>query len=104
MTLLLILCMFCVNVEAVDVEKKNKLKELLTRKGCSMLHQNVRGLLNNFASVEELVSSNQKIDVLTLSETHISPSQNNDKLYNIPGYNFENETEQLGKEGELHCT
>ena len=81
---------------AVDVENKNELKELLTRKGCSILHQNVRGLLNNFASVEELVSSNQKIDVLTLSETHITPSQSNDKLYTISGYNFEKQDRAVG--------
>ena len=50
--LFLILFMFCVDIVAVDIEKKNKLKELLTRKGYSILHQNVRGLLNNFAAVK----------------------------------------------------
>ena len=63
---------FSANVELADFEKKNVLKEFLTRKGCSILHQNVRGLLNNFTTVEELISSNQNIDVLTLSETHIT--------------------------------
>ena len=90
---------FSANVELADFEKKNVLKEFLTRKGCSILHQNVRGLLNNFTTVEELISSNQNIDVLTLSETHITASQSNDKLYAISGYNFEKRDGTVGKGG-----
>ena len=53
--------------------------------------------MNNFAAVEELISSNQNIDVLTLSETHISASQSNEKLYTISGYNFEKRDRTVGK-------
>ena len=95
----LILFIFSANVELADFEKKNVLKKFLTRKGCSILHQNVRGLLNNFTTVEELISSNQNIDVLTLSETHITASQSNDKLYTISGYNFEKRDRTVGKGG-----
>ena len=91
--------MFCVDIKVADEEKKNVLKELLKRNGYSILHQNVRGLLNNFVAVEELISSNQNIDVLTLSETHISASQSNDKLYTVSGYNFEKRDRKVGKGG-----
>ena len=91
--------MFCVNVETLGIEKKSGLKEFLERRGCSVLHQNVRGLLTNFTAVEELISSNPKIDILTLSETHICTSENNDNLYKISGYNFEKRNRVCGKGG-----
>ena len=51
--------------------------------------QNVRGLLYNKPAIEELTFSNKDIDVLTLSETHISTDEDNDNLYHISGYHFD---------------
>lgn len=78
---------------------KHDLEAFLRKKGISVLHQNVRGLLNNFTAIEELFSSNKNIDVLTLSETHICNSEDNDKLYKIPNYNFEKRHRKNGKGG-----
>lgn len=99
MLLILILLLFCTNVQTVGNEKKNDLKDFLRKKGISILHQNVRGLLNNFTAIEELISTSQKIDVLTLSETHISTTEDNEKLYTIPNYSFEKRNRINGKGG-----
>lgn len=55
---LLFLFLFCVNgVETyIDLKKKNALKELMAKKGYNIIHQNVRGLLLNLTSVQELIS------------------------------------------------
>ena len=74
------LFLFCGNVETVTEKKKKTLGELLKTKGLSVLHQNIRGLLTNFSGIQELLSSCPNIDVLTLSETHISATENIDQL------------------------
>lgn len=100
MFLLCILLLCCVNVQTTTGnDKKNGLKDLLRKKGISVLHQNVRGLLNNFIAIEELISSNKNIDVLTLSETHICSSEDNEKLYSVPNYNFESRNRSKGTGG-----
>lgn len=88
--LFFILLILCVNIINVDEGKKRAdiLKDLLKKKGVSILHQNVRGLLYNKPAIEELVFSNKEIDVLTLSETHISAEENHD-FFHLSGYNFE---------------
>lgn len=99
--LILVLLLLCVNIINVDEDKKKAdvLKDLLKKKGVSILHQNVRGLLYNKPAIEELTFSNKDIDVLTLSETHISTDEDNDNLYHISGYHFEKRNRQNGKGG-----
>jgi len=87
------------NVETVGVKRKDTLKELLQTKGLSVLHQNIRGLLTNFCSIQDLLSSYQSIDILTLSETHITQSENIDKLYEVSGFNFEKRNRVTGRGG-----
>jgi len=96
---LALLVLLCGNIVTINEEKATNLEKLLKRKGFSLLHQNIRGLLVNFHGIQELLSSNQNIDVLTLSETHISTDERIDKLYKIPGYNFERRNRAVGKGG-----
>ena len=81
--LILILLLLCANIINVDEDKKKAdiLNDLLKKKGISILHQNVRGLLYNMPSIKELTFLNKDIDILTLSETHISTDEDNDNLY-----------------------
>ena len=37
-----------------------------------IVHQNIRGLESNFDMLQEFVESHDKIDILTLSETHLT--------------------------------
>ena len=88
------------NVHVIADKEK---KEFLHQRGLKVLHQNIRGLLCNFCSLQEFVSSNQNIDVLTLTETHISSKENNGDLYKLSGYNFESRERQSGKGGGVGC-
>ena len=36
------------------------------------MHQNIRGLGSNFDMLQEFVESHNKIDILALSETHLT--------------------------------
>ena len=86
------------------MEKKNALKELIQeKKGHNIFHQNVRGLLLNLTSVQELISSNQNIDILTLSGTHISSGENNE-FFQLSGYNFEQRHQEMVQEEGLEFT
>ena len=55
-------------------------------------------MLSNFVGMRELFDTNRKLDILTLSETHITTDEDNDELYEIPGYTFvkRNRTAGLG--------
>ena len=101
--LILILLLLCVNVDVVNVDDRKRdgaLGNFLRQKGISLLHQNVRGLLHNFTAIEELLYTNKDIDILTLSETHICATEDNDKLYHhVQGYNFEKRNRLNGKGG-----
>ena len=86
------------------MEKKNALKELIQeKKGYNIFYQNVRGLLLNLTSVQELISSNQNIDILTLSGTRISSGENNE-FFQLSGYNFEQRHQEMVQEEGLEFT
>ena len=53
----------------------------------------------NFFALQEFVSSQGNIDVLTLSETHIAKNERNESLYKLSGYNFESRIRNSGKGG-----
>ena len=59
-------------------------------RGMHIYHQNIRGLLCNFEKVQSFFEMFKNIDILTLSETHISSYTHNDinELYRIPGFAF----------------
>ena len=75
-----------------------ELKSLLRNRGLSILHQNVRGLSSNFDLISEILENNN-IDILTLSETHIKPSDDISEFNNIPGYNFRSSERKTGDGG-----
>lgn len=58
--------------------------------GIKIIHQNIRGLLNNIGSLSLFLEKYKHIDIVTLLETHITLDGWNDncKLYDIPGYTF----------------
>ena len=59
------------------------------QRGINFLHQNICGLLNKIPQLETIVSDIlAKIDIVSLSETHINGPTDNDKLYKLPGYTF----------------
>ena len=49
-----------------------ELQEFISRKGMKIMHQNIRGLGSNFDMLQEFVESHNKIDILALSETHLT--------------------------------
>ena len=69
--------------------------------GMKFYHQNIRGLLHNFANLQGLFEQFKNIDIMTISETHIINSGFNDidELYEIPGYNFIKRNRKTGHGG-----
>ena len=63
-----------------------------------MFHQNIRGLFSKKGLVEEFLHRSSNIGIFTLSETHIETTED-DNLYNISGYSFENKPRKSGKGG-----
>ena len=59
----------------------------------------MRGLLGNIAEVTELLLDFESIDILTVSEMHITTYNEYPDLYNIPGYNFVSLKRSKGKGG-----
>lgn len=86
------------NIEVVE-NRNDDFKKFLKKKGLKICHQNIRGLLGNFCALQEFVSSHGNVDVLTLSETHISNNERNENLYKLSGYNFESRIRNSGKGG-----
>ena len=65
------------------------LSELCKCRGLNFVHQNIRGLMYNFTSLQALVyKEGSKIDVLGLSETHLVYGNECDYagLFKIDGY------------------
>ena len=69
-------------------ERQNKeINSLLRKRGLKLFHQNVRGLLSNKSMIDEVLQSFGKIDLLSLSETHLSTEP--ESMMTIPGFTFE---------------
>ena len=97
--LLTLLLLMCGDIEKCPGPTRNipELQRLLCQKGMKLLHQNVRGLFSNKIYISELFQSFDGIDVLTLSETHTEQDQND--LFEIPGYSFICRSRKSGKGG-----
>ena len=95
LTLLLILSG---DIETCPGPSNPELKNILNGKGIHLFHQNIRGLFSKKGLIEEFLNRSKDIDILTLSETHIDPTENND-LYKINGFSFENKPRNSGKGG-----
>ena len=66
---------------------RHEFKQKLSEKGIKMGHQNIRGLEAHFDSFEEFLKSHDELDIIGLSETHLSDNHINDHL-DIEGYSF----------------
>ena len=97
-TCLMLMIILCGDIETLPGPSTNpiELTRLLDSKGIHLFHQNICGLFYKKALVEEFLNRSNKIDILTLSETHIDPSEvenlqpDEESVYDIPGYTFVN--------------
>ena len=62
-------------------------KQFISRKGLKIMHQNIRGILSNFDMLQEVFVLHKNIDIVTLSETHLSEDNLID-LCELDGYTF----------------
>ena len=78
-----------------------ELSEFVKNKGIKIFHQNIRGLFANFSGVQIILREVKVLDILTLSETHINNGNHDDEesLYEIPGYEFIKMNRKEGRAG-----
>ena len=93
--ILVLVLLFCGNIETCTY--RNEIASFCKQSGLKIVHQNVRGLNANFQLLYELVCNN-KFDVVTLSETHLSKFDNKE-LFEIPGYTFVTRNREEGHGG-----
>ena len=94
-----LLMLTCGDVERLPGPPSN-LDLLFRKKRFSLLHQNLRGLFKNFYLVSDLLENNNTIDILTLSETHIRPTDEVSVL-NVTGYIFLSLARKAGSGGGI---
>ena len=64
------------------------------------VHQNIRSLASNFDMLQEFVASHGKIDLITLSETHISIGESGcEERYALSSYALLTQNRNHGKGG-----
>ena len=74
-----------------------ELQDMLSKKGLSILHQNIRGLLANKDNVCRVLDDFHKIEILSLSETHLSTDD--EPQAQIDGYSFISKPRKSAKGG-----
>ena len=74
-----------------------ELHDMLSKKGLSILHQNIRGLLANKDNVCRVLDYFHKIQILSLSETHLSTDD--EPQAQIDGYSFISKPRKSAKGG-----
>ena len=95
MLFLLLLLYLCGDIEKCPGPA---LTDICKQSGFKVLHQNIRGLESSYEDIYELLDSQQGIDVLTLSETHVLRDLHDD-FFNIEGYEFVNKPRTTGLGG-----
>ena len=85
--MLMLMCGDVKSCPGPDHYNIEELHNLCKQRGLVFVHQNIRGLSSNFESLCALIDSHPNIDVITLSETHLSRDENID-LYKINGYDL----------------
>ena len=83
-----------------DVERcpGPSLADFTKAKGLKIVHQSIRGLFKNFGSFCAAIEKYKHIDIITLSETHIT-QDDDDEIFEIPGYKFISEPRKNGTGG-----
>ena len=91
---------FNLSVEQCPGRPFPELSNLSRNKGIKMLHQNIRGLFNKIPDIQ-IILYEFNLHVLTLSEIHIISNNYNDEdsLYDIPGYDFIKKNRIKGLDG-----
>lgn len=73
------------------------LRDLSTKNGLTIIHQNIRGLVANRDSLCQMIDDSKHIDIISLSETHLSDSE--EAQVQLDGYTFINRPRKTGKGG-----
>jgi len=85
-----------------DIEKcpgpVNLLRSMCETRGLKIAHLNIQAISSSFEGICQLLDLNKEIDILTLSETHLTQNIP-DELYKIPGYNFVRHDRKIGPGG-----
>ena len=82
------------------IQEWSEIPHLTNCRGMKCFHLNTRGLWNNFAFISEILSSNRRIDIFSLSETHITDTAcEPEELFNIDGYTFVSKPRSTGQGG-----
>ena len=87
--MLLLPILLCGDIETQpgpEMLSRAQFQTFLSRKGLKITHQNITGLESNFEMLQEFVTSLKKIDIISLSETHLTDESYSD--YSLPSYNF----------------
>ena len=94
-SLLCLLLLLCGDIESCPgPETSYTNSNFLTRKGFTVLHQNIRGLHGKKVIISDILFNNTKIDIFFLSETFISPDDVFDPA--IRGFDFESKSRSNG--------
>jgi len=98
---LLILLLLAGDVEVLPGPDMNPIEHFTKSNGIKIMHQNIRGLLNEKDNLEAIIKEKDSFDIFTLSETHIIENhhQDNDNLYKLEGYRFLKRNRPVGKGG-----
>ena len=80
-----------------STHKLPELRNLLSKKGLKILHQNIRGLTTNKQLICEILESFSNIDIFSLSETHMN--ENSNAQAHIQGYTLVSKPRATGDGG-----
>ena len=96
--LLYFLIMLCGDVESCPGPGLN---DVCNIKGLKLCHLNIQGLSTSHEGLCEVLTSNPELDIITLSETHLSTNLTGipELLYGIPGFTFIFRNRENGKGG-----
>ena len=90
--LVILLIFYVADTEVIPVG------DFLKPRGLKIFHQNVRGLFSNLNLLKKFLFKHGEIDLLGVTETHISKEDNN-SLFEIDDYIFISEPRTTGKGG-----
>ena len=90
--------MLCGDIESCPGPGSN---DICNIKGLKLCHLNIQGLSTSYEGLCEVLTRNPNLDIITLSETHLStdPTGDIELLYNIPGHTFTFRNQENGKGG-----
>jgi exonuclease III len=103
-SLITVLPLLCGDIETCPgptQEWQEQLDSFMISRGMKIFHHNIWGLFNNMLGLQELFDRHKTIDIMTLSEMHIVDGQydDNESLFQIPGYVFIKRNRKNGSGG-----